>query len=64
MLATAQACLNEKSELVCSYLSQLQGLRTKLEERTKAAEDAAAASARREKELNSAKERSANPSPN
>ncbi|XP_014751369.1 nucleoporin NSP1-like [Brachypodium distachyon] len=57
--AGAQARLNEKSELVSSYSSQLQVLRTKLEEQAKAAEDAAAASARQEKELNSAKEKNA-----
>ncbi|XP_010236701.1 uncharacterized protein LOC104584217 [Brachypodium distachyon] len=70
----AQACLNEKSELVSVYSSQLQALRVKLEEQAKAAEDAAAVLAWREKELreqfrtrerelvgelNSAKERSA-----
>ncbi|XP_010233476.1 uncharacterized protein LOC104583311 [Brachypodium distachyon] len=59
VLATAQARLNEKSELVSSYSSQLQALRTKLEEQAKAAEDATAPSAWREKEVNSAKEKSA-----
>ncbi|XP_010236542.1 leucine zipper putative tumor suppressor 2-like [Brachypodium distachyon] len=51
VLATAQARLNEKCELVSGYSSQLQALRVKLEEQAKAAEDAAAASTRREKEL-------------
>ncbi|XP_014751723.1 nuclear pore complex protein NUP62-like [Brachypodium distachyon] len=58
VLATTQARLNEKSELVSSYSTQLQALCTKLEEQAKATEDGAAASARREKELNSTKERS------
>ncbi|XP_010236557.2 uncharacterized protein LOC104584116 [Brachypodium distachyon] len=59
VLATAHARLNENNELVSSYSSQLQALRTKLEEQAKAAEDAAATSTRQEKELNSAKEKSA-----
>ncbi|XP_024314553.1 PRKC apoptosis WT1 regulator protein-like [Brachypodium distachyon] len=76
VLATTQARLNENSELVSGYSSQLQALRGKLEEQAKAAEDVAAeALARREtelreqfrtrerelvEELNSAKERSTN----
>ncbi|XP_010233468.1 uncharacterized protein LOC104583306 [Brachypodium distachyon] len=59
VLAAAQVRIDEKSDLISSYLGQIQGLRVKLEGQTKATEDAVTAAARQEVELNSAEDRRA-----
>ncbi|XP_010230056.1 skin secretory protein xP2-like [Brachypodium distachyon] len=56
-LATVQARLDEKSDLITSYVGQIQGLRVKLEVQTKATESAVTAAARHEIQLNATKDK-------
>ncbi|XP_010233569.1 uncharacterized protein LOC104583359 [Brachypodium distachyon] len=56
-LATAQARLDKKSDLITRYAGQIQGLRAKLEVQTKATESSVTAAARHEIQLNAAKDK-------
>ncbi|XP_024317129.1 uncharacterized protein LOC112271638, partial [Brachypodium distachyon] len=56
-LATAQARLDEKSDLITRYTGQIQGLCVKLEVQTKTTEGAVTAAARHEIQLNAAKDK-------